>query len=204
MGGGPRDIPSKLVKPVAGTRLTRFGMSNLFENLKTNILSTLSSRLDVLETKSKQEKHKALEKTMAVFCPKCRKKHALRECPTDSIEICQLCETEHSTDQCPSLPQLKEACMADQGDVNALYAMNPQRPWKPCPPGMSESNFQFPYAQNQTWNIPMPWQTWPPQRPPQQPWQGKFSYPVTHNFPNQNFYSQPTHQRVVKPQQPLQ
>ena len=73
----------------------------------------------------------------------------MRECPTDSIEVCQTCEVEHSTDQCPSLPEIKVAYLADQGVVNALYAMVPQRPWKPHPTGMSQSYFQVPYTQNQ-------------------------------------------------------
>lgn len=47
----------------------------------------------------------------------------------DSIEVCQISEVENSTDQCPSLPKIKVAYLADQGDVSALYAMAPQIPW---------------------------------------------------------------------------
>lgn len=100
-------------------------MGNLFENFKTDILRTLSSQLDVLQVKKKHEKHEELEKALSMFCSKCRKKHALRECPADSIEVCQICEAEHSTHQCPSLPNIKVAYLADQGDVNAFYVMAP-------------------------------------------------------------------------------
>lgn len=56
VGGGTRDTSSRLVKIVTGARVTRAEMGNLFENFKTNILSTLSFQLDVLQAKKKQEK----------------------------------------------------------------------------------------------------------------------------------------------------
>lgn len=70
-----------------------------------------------------------MEKALVMFCSKCRKKHALSECPVDSIEVCRICEAEHFTHQCPSLPEIKAAYLAYQGAINALYAMAPQRPW---------------------------------------------------------------------------
>ena len=88
VGGGTRDTASRFVKSLVGAGVTRAEMSNLFENFKTDILSTLSSQLDVLYVKKKQEKQEELEKALVMFCSKCRKKHALRDCPTDSIEIC--------------------------------------------------------------------------------------------------------------------
>ena len=45
---------------------------------------------------------------MAIFCPKWRHKHPLKECPLKSIEICALCEKTHDTKYCPSLHGLKE------------------------------------------------------------------------------------------------
>lgn len=83
------------------------------------------------------------------------KKHALRECPTNSIEVFQICEAEHSTDQFPSLPEIKVAYLENHEAVNALYAMAPQRPWQPHRTGMSQSHFHVPYTHNQMWNIPM-------------------------------------------------
>lgn len=126
-----------------------------------------------------------------MFYSKYRKKHALRECPTDSIEVCRICEAKHSTDQCPSLPQIKSTYLADHGVINALYAMAPQRPWQPRATGMSQPHYQVPYTKNQIWNIPMPWQPWPPQ----QPCQGNISYATTQNFPSQNFYPRQPHNR---------
>ena len=48
VGGGTRDIASRLVNSVARDGVTRAEMGILFENFKTDILSTLSSQLDVL------------------------------------------------------------------------------------------------------------------------------------------------------------
>ena len=53
VGGGPRDPSSKLVKSVVGAGVTRAEMGNLFENFKIDILSTLSSQLDVFQAKKK-------------------------------------------------------------------------------------------------------------------------------------------------------
>jgi len=44
---------------------------------------------------------------MAIFFPKCRKKHPKRECPFNSIEECTICELNHATSSCPSFPGLK-------------------------------------------------------------------------------------------------
>ena len=41
------------------------------------------------------------------------------------------------------------------------------------------------------WNVPIPWQP----LPPQQPWQGNYSYPTTQSFPTKNFCSRPTPHR---------
>ena len=77
---------------------------NLLDNLRTDILSTLSAQMDTLEVKQKQLE---LDKTMAIFYPKCRKKHPKRECPLNSIEECTICELNHATSSCPSFPGLK-------------------------------------------------------------------------------------------------
>lgn len=93
---------------------------------------------------------------MAVFYSKCRKKHPLRECLASSIEVCQTCEADHSTDKCPSLPEIKATYLVDQEYVNALDAMKPQKSWQPHCASMTQQHFQFPYTQNQMWNFSIP------------------------------------------------
>ena len=40
-----------------------------------------------------------------MFCPKCKKKHALHECPLDNIKMYEICAGSHNTKDCPSLPR---------------------------------------------------------------------------------------------------
>jgi hypothetical protein len=51
--------------------VTRIELGNLLENFKINILSTISNQLDTLKLKKKQEE----EIVLAIFYPRCRKKH---------------------------------------------------------------------------------------------------------------------------------
>jgi hypothetical protein len=54
------------------------------------------------------------EVALAIFFLKCRKRHPLKECPLDQIEICGICEEEHSTSKCPSLPWFKRKSIRKQ------------------------------------------------------------------------------------------
>ena len=79
-------------------------IGNLLENFKTEMMSSISSKIDVLKAKQKQ----AVEDlTLGVFCHRCRKNHLLREFPLDKVEVCQLCELNHDMKECLSLPQVK-------------------------------------------------------------------------------------------------
>jgi hypothetical protein len=84
--------------------VTRAEVGNLLENFKTDILSTLTTQLDVLQAKQKQAEE---EQTLAIFFHRCRKKHGPRECLLDVVQVCAICAKDHTTDQCPSLPGLK-------------------------------------------------------------------------------------------------
>ena len=83
---------------------TREEIGNLLENFKTEMMSSISSKIDVLRAKQKQVVE---DLTLCVFYPKFRKKHPLKECPLDKVEVCQLCELNHDTKEIPSLPQVK-------------------------------------------------------------------------------------------------
>jgi len=58
---------------------------NLIDKFKTNILISLSEQIDNLKIQNKK-KHENV--ALSIFYHKCRKKHALRECLLDSVEIC--------------------------------------------------------------------------------------------------------------------
>ena len=77
---------------------------SLLEKFKTDLLSTLGAQEDVLKDNKKNEEQ---DQTLAIFCPKCTKKHPLRECPLDSIQVCGICMGNHSTENCLKLKKLQ-------------------------------------------------------------------------------------------------
>jgi hypothetical protein len=74
------------------------------DNFKTNILNSLGYQLDTLKIKQKQEVENV---ALSVYCPKCRKKNPLRECPLDNIQICGICAGNQATKKCPYLQGIK-------------------------------------------------------------------------------------------------
>ncbi len=103
-------------------------IGNLFENFKTYMLGTLTTQLDVLQAKQKQME---AEQNLAIFCPRCRKKHSHKECPLDTVQTCAICTRDHSTENCPSLPGLKVVYKEAEEEPEAVYLLNQRRQWKP-------------------------------------------------------------------------
>ena len=114
----------------SGGGVMKAEIRNLLDNLRIDILSTLSSQMDTLQVKHKQLE---LDRTMAIFCPTCRKKHSYRECPLKSIEECEICELNHAKSSCPSLPGLKVVFQGTGKYMEKLYLMGSRNPWQPRP-----------------------------------------------------------------------
>ena len=53
----------------------------MLDEFKYDIFGSLSEQIDTLELQNKQKDE---SDALAIFCPKCRKKHALREFPLDA------------------------------------------------------------------------------------------------------------------------
>jgi hypothetical protein len=115
----------------SGGGVTKEEIGNLLDNLRTDILSTLSAQDGHLASKTKAAR---IGQDYGVFCPKCRKKHPERECPLNSIEECAICELNHATSSCPSLPGLKAVFQGMGEDMEQLYLMGSRKPWQPRPP----------------------------------------------------------------------
>jgi hypothetical protein len=79
---------------ISSRGVTRDEFGNLLENFKTDILSTLTIQLDVLQDKQKQAE---AEQTLAIFFHRCRKKHGPREFPLDVVRVCAICAKDHAT-----------------------------------------------------------------------------------------------------------
>jgi len=127
---------SRINKSTVGT-IIKLEIGNLLDTFKTDILGTLSEQINNLRIQNKQNFENV---ALSIFCPKCRKKHALRECPLDSkaIETCVICVDNHDTKECPSLPSLK-AVFNDEGIlelVDPLYFIA-KRPWQNHQPNQS-------------------------------------------------------------------
>lgn len=115
----------------SGGGVTKAEIRNLLDNLRTYILSTLLAQMDTLQVKQKKLE---LDRTMEIFCPKCRKNHLERESPLNSIEECAICEVNHATSSCPSLPSLKVVFQGTGEDTEQLNLMGSRKPWQPRPP----------------------------------------------------------------------
>jgi len=99
-----------------------------------NILGNLNEQIEMLRTQNKQK-----VENVALFYPKCTKKHSLHECPLDSIKICKICVGSHTTKDYPSLPGLKVVYQKDNGVNQAkekLCYVAPRGPWQPHQPNM--------------------------------------------------------------------
>ena len=87
-----KEIWDTRINKSASGGLTRVELGNLLENFKTDILSTLSSQLDTIKTKNKQDEENAI---LIIFCSRCRKRHPLKEFPLNIVSICGLCTDNH-------------------------------------------------------------------------------------------------------------
>jgi len=87
-------------------------IGNMLEDLKSEMLQTLSLQLDIMNIERKQEE---AEMALAIFCPRCTRRNPMNECPLNCIEICLVCEENHSTDKCASLPGLKYVYQGAEG-----------------------------------------------------------------------------------------
>ena len=111
-------------KVVDSSGVTRVELGNLLENFKTDLLSTISSQLDTLKARRRQEEENAVTR---IFFPRCRNKHPLRECPLNNISVCAICTENHTTKNCPSLPGIQAIYKGSNEPGDSTYT--PRRPW---------------------------------------------------------------------------
>ena len=81
-------------RKISSGDITHAEINNLLEDFKTDILGTLTTQFDIMQAKQKQVEE---EKNLAIFCPRCRKKHSHKECPLDVVQVCAICTKDHST-----------------------------------------------------------------------------------------------------------
>lgn len=93
-----------------------------FTNFKIDILCELdqlrgatNKMKDLQDALVKKETHESIK---AVYCPRCRKKHALHECLFNKTQICSLCIGTHLTDECELLPIVQMTIHSPLVDLN--------------------------------------------------------------------------------------
>ena len=146
---------SKINKSAIGT-ISRAKIGNFLDNFKMDILGSLSEQLDTLKIQNKQ---KAENVALSIFCPKCRKKHALREYPLYSIEICVICAKNHNTKEWPPIPSLK-VVFQDESRTSQVESLSfiTKIPLKNQQSNMTQGFNTQSYAQPQNnWTTLMPW-----------------------------------------------
>ena len=119
------------------------------------------------------------EAALAIFCPRCKRKHLERECGLNSVSLCNICDLAHSTNQCPEFPRLKVVLQESSEDVQYSYFIGLKRPWHPRPTG-TPLDFSSFYPWNNVYNrqqylwqyptisstqFPSPWNQWPSHPP---------------------------------------
>lgn len=120
-------------KKIFGGGVTRIEIENLLEDFKTDILGTLTTQLDIMQAKQKQAE---VEKNLAIFCPRCRKKHIHKECPLDTVQVYAICTKDHSTENCPSLLGLKVVHREVEEETEPVYLLNQRCQWQPRQTGI--------------------------------------------------------------------
>lgn len=98
------------------------------DNMKIEIMNTVSKQIDSLKF---QQKLVEEQESLFIFCPKCRKKHLLRECPIDvkGTNKCEICTENHATEKCPSIPRLKAVFEGGKPEAESLHTMGARRNW---------------------------------------------------------------------------
>jgi len=113
---------------VGSSTLSKNEFATQMEDFKSEMRQFLAMQLDTLQIQKKQEEAK---RALAIFCPRCIRKHPRNECPLHSIEVCFVCEIDYPTNQCPPLPEIKAAYQRAKGATEPLYYMNQRRPHGP-------------------------------------------------------------------------
>jgi hypothetical protein len=69
----------------------------------------------------------------------------------NSVQVCLICELDHATDQCPSLPGVKASMKETNEEAEVVYLITKIRQWKPRGQGMNSqlSPPTFNYWKNQ-------------------------------------------------------
>ena len=101
-----------MVSPSSSNASIKGEIGNMLEDFKSEMLQNVSLQLDTMHIKREEEE---AERTSAILCPRCTRRHLRNECPLNSIEIFSFYEENHSTDKFASIPRLKVVYQGAEG-----------------------------------------------------------------------------------------
>eukprot|EP00253_Pinus_taeda_P019096 PITA_19096 len=142
-------------------------IGNMLEDFKSEMLKTLALQLDTMNIKRKQNEAK---RALAVFCPRCTRRHPRNECSLNCIELCYINQRR------PPGPRPFQQVL--QGSSRAYYNPNqntatpswgpPANPsWYTPPPWAYASQYHsqpvISNLQSTTTSVESPTQGWRPQ-----------------------------------------
>ena len=155
----------------ASTTFSKHEFANQMEDLKSEMRQTITMQLDTFRIQQNKEEAK---KALAIFCPRCMRKHPKNECPLHAVEVCFVCEDDHPTNQCSTLPRFKAMYLGTEVATEPLYLLNQRRPHGPRPyqQGMQGTSQAY-YNPNQSTHIP----SWGPPTHPSWSTPPPWSYP---------------------------
>jgi hypothetical protein len=165
-----RDTFTRDTKSVVGG-VTRIELGKLLENFKTYILGTISSQLDTLKIKKKQEEENT---TLTIFCAQCRKRHPLRECPLNNVKFCAICVDNHDTKVSPHCWDFKLFIKEVMGQLSHLFKLHKRglgnHEHKVCHKIPHHNFMHLIILILNNGMLRCPWHPWPQQPTQNQPW----------------------------------
>jgi len=93
-----------LINSSPSTTSIKNEIRNMVEDFKSEMMHIFYFQIDTMHIKRKQEEAK---RALAIFCPKCTRRHPINECPLNVIEVYSVCEENHATYKWPSFLSLK-------------------------------------------------------------------------------------------------
>lgn len=116
-------------KKIESTDTMIIGLENKMHNMKIEIMNTVSKQIDSLKFLQKLVEE---QESLSIVCQKCKRNHILREFPLDIKETneCEICEENHATEKCPSIPGLKVVLEGGQPEAESLHGMEARRNWR--------------------------------------------------------------------------
>lgn len=121
-----------LVNSSPSTTSIKNEIGDMLEDFKSEMKHTFGLQMDTMQIKIKLEEE---ERSLAIFFPRCTKRHPKNECPLNVIEDCLVCEENHAIEKFPSLPGLKVVYQGVGGGVGSeqLFFINQIKPQGPRP-----------------------------------------------------------------------